>query len=71
MEIYILLIKIVLPIYINKVVPGGIILFDDFSEETAINPAFPGARKATLEFLGKEKYEKIQKNEFGVYFLEK
>lgn len=55
----------------DKVVPGGIILFDDFSEETAINPAFPGARKATLEFLGKEKYEKIQKNEFGVYFLEK
>ncbi len=55
----------------DKVVPGGIILFDDFSEETNLNPSFPGSRKATLEFLGKEEYERIQKNEFGVYFLEK
>lgn len=35
--------------------PGGIIIFDDFMLEEDKNEPFPGARRATYEFLGNEK----------------
>lgn len=55
----------------DKVVPGGIILFDDFSDESDKSPVFPGARQATYEFLGEELYSQIKKNEYGVFYLVK
>lgn len=53
----------------DKVVSGGIILFDDFGD--GAEEAFPGAGMATKEFLGDKEYLKIQQNEFGVFFYVK
>lgn len=36
----------------DQVVPGGVIIFDDFKIEPDANERFPGARKAVYEFLG-------------------
>ncbi|MHB0764606.1 TylF/MycF/NovP-related O-methyltransferase [Stutzerimonas sp. NM35] len=36
----------------DQVVPGGIIVFDDFKIEADADERFPGARKAVYEFLG-------------------
>lgn len=53
----------------KNVTRGGVILFDDFSKEDDTQPAFPGARKATKDFLGDELYNKIKLNKYGVYYL--
>lgn len=36
----------------DRVVPGGVIVFDDFKIEANTDERFPGARKAVYEFLG-------------------
>jgi O-methyltransferase len=55
----------------TKVARGGIIVFDDFSEnnEAAIEP-FPGARQAAKDFLG-EMFSQLQVSMLGPYFFVK
>ncbi len=53
----------------QKVSPGGIILFDDFSEECS-GGDFPGSL-AVKEFLGEKEYSKIIQNRFGVFYYQK
>ena len=44
--------KYALEYLFDKVVPGGVIVFDDFKIEQNANEHFPGARKAVYEFFG-------------------
>lgn len=52
-----------------KVAKGGIIVFDDFSEEKN-DEAFPGARLAVKEFLG-EDFKKLKMSIGGTYYFVK
>lgn len=52
----------------DKVVSGGVIVFDDFQAEKNKNDKFPGARKAVKEFLG-GKFDNLKISIGGTYYL--
>lgn len=54
----------------DQVVPGGVIIFDDFTTINSGEDKFPGARKATEEFLA-DKPEKLQNSILGTPYIEK
>jgi hypothetical protein len=53
-----------------KVVPGGIVVFDDFSVGEDANESFPGARQAVKDFL-KEDYKNLKPSIGGTYYYVK
>lgn len=58
--------KITLQHLYEKVIVGGIIIFDDFTSKGK-NESFPGARKAVREFL-KDEFNNIQLSSRGNYY---
>lgn len=54
----------------DKVVPGGVIVFDDFTTEKAGEDRFPGARMATEEFFA-DKPEQLRDSIRGTPYLVK
>ncbi len=58
----------VLKLAYHKVVPGGLIVFDDFLSNNKESERWPGALIAVKDFLG-EDYKKIIASERGTYFF--
>ena len=52
----------------NKVVVGGIVVFDDFFADESNNERWPGARVAVTEFLGEE-VKKLKVSSKGSFYL--
>lgn len=54
----------------DKVVKGGLIVFDDFTKESESNDRWPGARQATKEFLG-DRFSELKLSFRGSYYFQK
>jgi hypothetical protein len=61
--------KVALETLFPKVVPGGLILFDEYAEPTDLKN-WPGAKKAIDEFFGENK-KYLERDKFGKWFYVK